>query len=72
MNIALRKRKLSPVRLALEDSSKSGFLLFAVVSFQMEGSMIKSNLSKKKRKAYFVPRYLNVNVTAFNLLILGI
>ena len=39
MNIALRKRTLSPVRLVLEDSSKSSFMLFVVVSLQL-GSII--------------------------------
>ena len=33
MNIALRKRTLSPVRLVLEDSSKRSFMLFVVLSF---------------------------------------
>ena len=42
MNIALRKRTLSPVRLVLEDSSKQSFMLF-VVSIQL-GSIILSNL----------------------------
>jgi hypothetical protein len=32
MNIALRKRALSPVRLVLEDSSKRSSMLFVVVS----------------------------------------
>jgi len=32
MNIALRKRTLSPVRLVLEDSPKRSFMLFVVVS----------------------------------------
>ena len=35
MNIALRKRTLSPVRLVLEDSSKHSFMLFVVVSLQL-------------------------------------
>ena len=35
MNIALRKRTLSPVRLVLEDSSKRSFMLFVVVSLQL-------------------------------------
>ena len=39
MNIALRKRTLSPVRLVLEDSSKRSFMLFVVVSLQL-GSII--------------------------------
>ena len=43
MNIALRKRTLSPVRLVLEDSSKRSFMLFVVVSLQL-GSIIQSNL----------------------------
>jgi hypothetical protein len=30
MNIALRKRTLSPVRLVLKDSSKRSFMLFVV------------------------------------------
>jgi len=42
MNIALRKRTLSPDRLVLEDSSKRSFMLFVVVSLQL-GSMILSN-----------------------------
>jgi len=42
MNIALRKRTLSPVRLVLEDSSKRSFMLFVVVSLQL-GSIIESN-----------------------------
>jgi len=36
MNIALRKRALSPVRLVLEDSSIRSSVLFAVVSLQLE------------------------------------
>jgi hypothetical protein len=32
MDIALRKRTLSPVRLVLEGSSKRSFMLFVVVS----------------------------------------
>jgi hypothetical protein len=36
MNIALRKGALSPVRLALEDSSKRSFMLLVVVSLQLE------------------------------------
>ena len=43
MNIALRIRTLSPVRLVLEDSSKRIFMLFVVVSLQL-GSIIQSNL----------------------------
>ena len=39
MNIALRKRTLSPVILVLEDSSKRSFMLFVVVSLQL-GSII--------------------------------
>ena len=39
MNIALRKRTLSPVRLVLEDSSKRSFMLFVVVTLQL-GSKI--------------------------------
>ena len=39
MNIALRKRTLSPVRLGMEDSSKRSFMLFVVVSLQL-GSII--------------------------------
>jgi hypothetical protein len=40
MNIALRKRTLSPVRLVLEESSiRSFFLLFVDVSLQL-GSII--------------------------------
>jgi len=39
MNIALRKRTLSPVRLVLEDSSKRSFMLFVVLSLQL-GSII--------------------------------
>jgi hypothetical protein len=39
MNIALRKRTLSPVRLVLEDLSKRSFMLFVVVSLQL-GSII--------------------------------
>jgi len=31
MNIALRKRALSPVRLVMEDSSKRSFMLLVVV-----------------------------------------
>jgi len=42
MNIALRKRTLSPVRLVLEDLLKRSFMLFAVVSLQL-GSIILSN-----------------------------
>jgi len=34
-NIELRKRALSPVRIALEDSSKRSFMLFVVVSLQL-------------------------------------
>ena len=48
MNIALRKRTLSPVRLVLEDSSKRSFMLFVVV-FLLLGSIIQSNLIKGKR-----------------------
>ena len=36
MSVALRKRTLSPVRLVLEDSSKRSFMLFVVVSLQLE------------------------------------
>ena len=43
MNIALRKRTLSPVRLVLEDSSNRSFMLFVVVSLQL-GSILESNL----------------------------
>ena len=43
MNIALRKRALSSVRLILEDSSKRSFMLFVDVSLQL-GSIIQSNL----------------------------
>jgi len=39
MNIKLRKRALSPVRLVLEDSSKRSFIVFVVVSLQL-GSII--------------------------------
>ena len=39
MNISLRKRTLSPVRLVLEDSSKRSFMLFVVVSLHL-GSII--------------------------------
>jgi hypothetical protein len=42
MNIALRKRTLSPVRLVLKDSPKRSFMLFVVVSLQL-GSTINSN-----------------------------
>jgi len=35
MNIALRKRTLSPVRLVLEHSLKRSFMLFVVVSLQL-------------------------------------
>ena len=35
MDIALRKRTLSPVRLILEDSSKRSFMLLVVVSLQL-------------------------------------
>jgi len=35
MNIALRKRALSPVRLVLDDSSKRSFMLLVVVSLQL-------------------------------------
>ena len=42
MDISLRKRTLSPVRLVLEDSLKRSFMLFAVVSLQL-GSIILSN-----------------------------
>jgi len=43
MNIALRKRTLSPVRLVLEDLSKRSFLLFVVISLQL-GCIIQINL----------------------------
>jgi len=43
MTIALRKRTLSPVRLALEGSSISSFMLLVVVSLQL-GRIIESNL----------------------------
>ena len=43
MNIALRKRVLSPVRLDLEDSSKRSFMLFVFVSLRL-GSILYSNL----------------------------
>jgi len=36
MNIKVRKRVLSPVRLVLEDSSKRSFMLLVVVSLQLE------------------------------------
>ena len=39
LNITLRKRTLSPVRLVLEDSSKRSFMLFVFVSLQL-GSII--------------------------------
>ena len=39
MNIALRKRALSPVRLVLKGSSKRSLMLFVVVFFQL-GSII--------------------------------
>jgi len=39
MNIALRKRTLSPVRLVLEDLSERTFMLFVVISLQL-GSII--------------------------------
>ena len=39
MNIALRKRALSPVRLVLEDLSKRSFMLFVYVSLQL-GSIV--------------------------------
>jgi len=39
MNISLRKKIFSPVRLVLEDSSKRSFMLFVVVSLQL-GSML--------------------------------
>jgi len=39
MNIALRKRTLSPVRLVLEDSSMRSLLLFIDLSLQL-GSTI--------------------------------
>ena len=42
MTIALRKRTLSPVRLALEGSSISSFMLLVVVSLQL-GRIIESN-----------------------------
>jgi hypothetical protein len=40
MNIALRKRALSPYRLVLEESSKRSYMPLVVVSLQL-GSMIK-------------------------------
>jgi len=43
MTIALRKRTLSPVRLALEGSSISSLMLLVVVSLQL-GRIIESNL----------------------------
>jgi len=46
MNIALRKRTLSPVRLVLEDSSKRSFMLF-VVSLQLGSIILKSNLGTR-------------------------
>ena len=49
MDIALRKRKLSPVRLVLEDSSKRSFVLFVVASLRL-GSIIESNLKALKLK----------------------
>ena len=39
MNIALRKRTLSPVRVVLGDSSKRSFMLFVVVSLQLGSAM---------------------------------
>jgi len=39
MNIALRRKTLSPVRLVLEDSSKRSFMLFDLVYLQL-GSII--------------------------------
>ena len=48
MNIALRKRTLSPVRLLLEDSPKRSFMLLMVASLQL-GSLIQSNHSLRKR-----------------------
>ena len=39
MDISLRKRALSPVRLVLEDSSKRSFMLLVVVSLPL-GSII--------------------------------
>jgi hypothetical protein len=42
MNIVLRKRTLSPVKLVLEDSSKRSFMLLVVISLPL-GS-IKYNL----------------------------
>ena len=35
MNIALRKRKLSPVRLVLEDSPKRKFSFFAIGEYNL-------------------------------------
>jgi len=43
MNIALRKRTLSPIRLVLGDSSKRSFMLFVAVYLQL-GSITYSNL----------------------------
>jgi hypothetical protein len=38
MNISLRERSLSPVRLnVLEDSTKRSFMLFVVVSLELGG-----------------------------------
>jgi hypothetical protein len=48
MNIALRKRTLSPVRLVLEDSSKRSFVLFVGVSLQSRSIFQSNNLSKCK------------------------
>jgi hypothetical protein len=48
MNIALRKRTLSPVRLVLEASLIRTFLLFVVISLQL-GSIIKSSRIESNR-----------------------
>ena len=53
MNIALRKRTLSPVRIVLEDSSKRSFMLFVVVSLQL-GSILYIKCNLVVRGSWFV------------------
>jgi len=52
MNIALRKRTLSPVRHILEESSKRSFMLSVVVSLKFGGNdLILTDLTTRKINA---------------------
>ena len=69
MNIALRKRTLSPVRLVLEDSSKRSFVLFVVTCFFTTGEYNRiyrmSIIEVDPRVRFTYTRYLRASSSFF-------